>query len=241
MNEQELKESVELAKTKANEIQVVDKETYESASAFVIEVDKKIKKVVSYWKEPKDQAWKAHKSIVSKEKEMLLPLQTVTKQVKQIISVYLTEEERKRQEAQRKLDEERRQKEEAERKKADDERKRLEAEAKALEDAGKEDEALEILEQADEVEEEIVEPEIVEPGIEKTSRMENGTASQQMDLEIEVVNLKELCKEISEGRAPEALIDIKKAPLKSFVKLNQHKTFPGLRIKEVVKASFRSK
>lgn len=75
---------------------------YESAGGFLVEIKKRITQVREYWKGPKEDAHKAHQSIVAREKQMLAPLETAEKTVKARMADYQREVERERREAEAK-------------------------------------------------------------------------------------------------------------------------------------------
>lgn len=101
----------------AAEIVVNSEETLQGAVDFVKLIKESGAKVTSFFKPMKDSAYKAHKSICDREKEMLKPLNEAEKQVKQKIGAYTMEQERKRKELEEQM---RRQAEaEAERKMAE--------------------------------------------------------------------------------------------------------------------------
>lgn len=85
----------------------------------------------------KDSAYQAHKAVCDREKAMLTPLRNAEKTVKQAMSAYIAEQERKRREA-----------EEAARRAAEAERERKIQEAATLEAAGDADGAEAAFEEA---------------------------------------------------------------------------------------------
>lgn len=79
---------------------ITNQEEYENAATFVKKVKDSNKKVKEYWKPLKDQAAKTHKELVSKEKDMLTPLEEAEKILKQKMTEYVEiQEEKARQEA----------------------------------------------------------------------------------------------------------------------------------------------
>ena len=225
VNEVELgKEVVEL-ESGANALIVDTKESFEYAGEIVLDIDAMIKKVETYWKELKRKAHEAHKAITAKESEMLGPLKDKRKTLRSKISVYLTIQEKIRQEEQKKIDAERRQQE---------------AELKQ-----KQEEAAKIAEKNEEPEPVVLEtyvpPVIVQPEVLKTTRMNTGTISQKKDITVEVVDISLLLNEIVKGNVPSSIIEIKEAKLKSFIKMQELKELSGCKIDEVIGASFRGR
>lgn len=231
MEEQELKHEITTIDSQVSSIVVSNQETYKDAGNVTLTLDGLIKKVKAYWKDPKEKAHQAHKAITEKENEMLAPLKNMRNQVQKKISVYLTEQDKKKREAQAKLDEDRRKKEEAERKK-------LEARANRAEESGKTDKAEALREQAEDV---YVPPAVVESEVEKTTRTEAGVISQKKELEVVIENPLEVIKAIAKGEAPVTTVEIKIAKLKQYIKLAGLTEFPGCRIEEKINAQFRGK
>lgn len=58
----------------ASNMKLESQNDYENAGKFLVEIKTRIKQVQDYWKKPKADAASAHKTICSKEKEMLKPL-----------------------------------------------------------------------------------------------------------------------------------------------------------------------
>jgi hypothetical protein len=228
--EQELKQEVQTIEAQSNII-VADKETYEVATGMVITLKEMRKKIVSYWKLPKDAAFAAHREIIKKESEMFSPVDARIKDLDNKVNKFLTEERRAREEAQRKLDESRR-KQEAE------ERAKLEARAAKAEAAGKDDKAEALREKAAEV---YVAPAIIEPTVDKTTRTDAGTVTAKTDIEIEIVNPMTIIKHIAAGLLPIGIVTISDAKLKAAIKLMAVDKMDGLIIREVSKAQYRGK
>jgi len=229
MEEQELKQEIVKADEQIQALVVNSPETFEEAGRVVISLDDLIKKIKKYWKEPKEKAFQAHKAITQREKEMLKPVEDRRRVAQQRISAYLTEQERKRQEEQRKLDAERKAKE-------DREKAKLERRAEKAEESGNAEKAEELREKIDDI---FVAPAIVEPTIEKTTHTDAGTISQKKDVDIRVTDPMAIFRGIAEGRIPANVAVINESKLKQFIKLQGIAKLDGCDIQEVVKTQFR--
>ena len=230
MDEQDLKNEVQAVEAKSNII-VADKQTYEIATGMVITLKEMRKRIVTYWKPPKDAAFAAHKEITKKESEMLAPVDVRIRELDNKVNKFLTDERRAREEAQRKLDDARR-KQEAE------ERAKLEARAAKAEAAGKEEKAEALREKAAEV---FIAPAIVEPTVDKTTRTDAGTVTAKQDIEVEIVNPLTIIKHIAAGTLPIGIVTISDAKLKAAIKLMAIDKLDGVIIRDVSKASYRGK
>jgi hypothetical protein len=116
MNElQEVKQQQKsnLAITQANDMAVTDNQSFEIAGNWLRDLKTYYKKVEEYWKPLKDNAYKAWKGIVAKEKAVLSPLDTAEKTVKDKMATYQRELEAK--EAAIRAEQERLKREETER------------------------------------------------------------------------------------------------------------------------------
>lgn len=142
MKENEVKEQVvaEIATPEEVEIQgevtnveriaagivITTDDELQNAVDFIKQIKESSSRVTDFFKPMKDSAYKAHKSICDREKEMLKPLTAAEKLVKGRIGEYTQEQERKRRELEEKL-----------RKQAEAETARKLEEAAALEKEGK--------------------------------------------------------------------------------------------------------
>jgi hypothetical protein len=230
MDEQELKIEVQAVEAQSNII-IADKESYEVATGIMITLKEMRKKIVTYWKAPKDAAFAAHKEITKKESEMLQPIDARIRELDGKVNKFLTDERRAREEAQRKLDDARR-KQEAE------ERAKLEARAAKAEAAGKEEKAEALREKAADV---FIAPAIIEPTVDKTTRMDAGTVTAKQDIEVEILNPLTIIKHIAAGTLPIGIVTISEAKLKAAIKLMAIDKLDGVIIREVSKAQYRGK
>jgi len=229
MNEQELNGALVEVEDKINMVVVRDAETYETAGRIVLDLDGLRKKITNYWADPKKKAFEAHKAITEKEKQMLRPIDDKRKLLDRKISDYLTEERRKRDEAQRKEDEKRRQHEQRQ-------RERLMKKAEAEAEKGNEEKAEALAEQAENV---YVPPVAVLSEVDQTTRTDAGTISQRQELEIRITDPMKVIQAVANGELPIGVLTISETKLKQHVKLYRLRTLPGCAIDERVAASFR--
>ena len=125
VDEQQLSRDVTDIEFQAESLVIQNDEDYAFAGEFGKMLKKKASQVTTFFKPMKDSAYQAHKAVCDREKAMLTPLRNAEKTVKQVMSAYIAEQERKRREA-----------EEAARRAAEAERERKIQEAATLEAAG---------------------------------------------------------------------------------------------------------
>ena len=123
--EEELGVEVTEIEVRAQAVTINSDQDYEAAGEFGVMLKKKAAEVTEFFKPLKDSAYKAHKAICDREKEMLTPLRNAEKTLKKTMGDYAMEQERKRREA-----------EEAARRAAEEESRRKLEEAALLEKAG---------------------------------------------------------------------------------------------------------
>lgn len=136
--EEALKQETSLLEIQAEGTLITNDEEYQSAAEFGRAIKAKANEITAFFKPMKDAAHKAHKEVCEREKKMLEPLAKAEKLVKQAMGAYVTEQERKRKEA-----------EEAARRAAAAEAERKLADAISLEEQGREDEAAAAIEEAE--------------------------------------------------------------------------------------------
>lgn len=136
--EKALSKAVTEIEFQAGAITIDTEEEYQSAANFGRMLKQRSADVKDFWKPMKDAAHKAHAEICAKEKQMLQPLANAEKILKQTMSTYVAEQERKRREA-----------EEAARKAAQLEADKKLQEAINLSDNGKAEEAEAAMEEAE--------------------------------------------------------------------------------------------
>ena len=137
VDEQQLSRDVTDIEFRAESLVIQTDEDYAFAGEFGKMLKKKASQVTTFFKPMKDSAYQAHKAVCDREKAMLTPLRNAEKTVKQVMSAYIAEQERKRREA-----------EEAARRAAEAERERKIQEAATLEAAGDADGAEAAFEEA---------------------------------------------------------------------------------------------
>ena len=109
--EVELGSEVSKIEAMAEAVSINSDQDYESAGQFGVMLKQKAAEVTEFFKPLKDSAYKTHRAICDREKEMLTPLRNAEKTLKKTMGDYALEKERKRREA-----EERRRKAESSRK-----------------------------------------------------------------------------------------------------------------------------
>lgn len=119
--EEELGSEVSEIEIRAQAVVIRTDQDYELAGQFGVMLKQKAAEVTEFFKPMKDTAYKAHKAICDREKEMLTPLRNAEKTLKKTMGDYAMEQERKRREA-----------EEAARRAAEEEARRKLEEAAAL-------------------------------------------------------------------------------------------------------------
>lgn len=229
MEEKVLTKEIVSANKKANQIAVIDAESYKLASGAVLSLDEMIKKIKMYWKGPKEKAHQTWKEICAKENEMLAPVEFHRKELNTKIRVFLTEQERIKREEQARIDAERRKQEEAERAK-------LVKAADKAEKKGDEEKAGALREQAESV---YVPPVIVQGEVDKTTRMDGGTVSTKKDIGIDIVDIKLVLSHVINGRLPIDVITLSEAKIKAHIKSWGLKELDGVIIRETINTQFR--
>lgn len=124
--EAELVNEVTAIEMRAEAVVIKDDKDFEAAGEFGVLLKKKAGEVTDFFKPLKDAAYKAHKAICDREKEMLTPLRNAEKALKKTMGDYAMEQERKRREQ-----------EEAMRRAAEAESQRILDEAARLEQEGR--------------------------------------------------------------------------------------------------------
>ena len=99
VDEQQLSRDVTDIEFQAESLVIQTDEDYAFAGEFGKMLKKKASQVTTFFKPMKDSAYQAHKAVCDREKAMLTPLRNAEKTVKQVMSAYIAEQERKRREA----------------------------------------------------------------------------------------------------------------------------------------------
>lgn len=209
-------------------IKVVDQPTFAAAGEFGKSLKELEKKIVDFFAPLKKAAHEAHKAITKKEADELSPVREAMDTVRKTMNDFLQEQERIRREEERKA---RLAAEEAARK----EQERLLAQAAKAEEKGKSEKAEELLEQAENV---YVAPVTVAPKVE-TAKFDGGNVGQVKELQVSVTDIKAFISELVKRNMAPTMIDVKAGALKSWVKANDLKAFPGLHINETVSVRVR--
>jgi len=208
-------------------IQVTDKPTYTAAGEFGKTLKDLERKIVDYFAPLKKAAHEAHKAITKRETDELSPVREAMDCVRRSMNKYLADVEAARLKAEEAL---RKEAEERARK----EQERLLAQAAKAEEKGLNDRAEELMEKAENV---YVAPVTVERDV--TVKTDTVSLSAAMETEVSVTDLKAFLAGLVQRNLAPTMIDVKMAPLKSWVKANAIKSFPGLAIREVPKARIR--
>jgi len=214
---------------KATLLKVVDQTSYAAAGELAKTLKDMKTQIVTFFAPMKKSTHEAWKSVCGRENEALNPVNEADALIRKSMGGYLDEQDRIRREEQRKA-------EEAARETARKEQERLLAQAAKAEVKGQAEKSEELLERAENV---YVQPVLVPAAVEKTVSLDNGSVTRKTDLQITVVDLKALCVEIAAGRVPVTVIEAKPGALKSWAKINQVASCPGLIIKEVSSVSVR--
>lgn len=209
-------------------LKVVDEGTYLIAGDALKSIKEYKNKILEYFKPIKEAAWAAHKGIVAKEKDALLPAEQIELPLRREINSYLAKIDAERRAEQKRLEAEAAAKAEAERQKL------LERAVKAKSEEKQE----ELLEKAEEVYAAPVHAPVV---VAKTERTGYSTITQKTDIRVSVLDVKLLLKEIIAGRFPESAIEVKLNNCKTYCKSMglKGKDVPGLLIEENFTASVR--
>lgn len=222
--EAELEQKTLTLYEQASSLVITDQTSYAAAGEVGKSLKSLQKEIEDYFAPMKKAAHDAHKAITKKETDELAPVKEAIDIVRKTMNVYIQEQDRIRQEAERKA---RMEAEEAARK----ERERLEKQALAAMEKGKDEKAESLMEQAANV---YAEPVAVEPVVDKTVRTESGNITQAKELQIVVTDVKAFLAELVKRNVAPTMIEVKAGPLKAWVKANALESFPGLSIKQTV-------
>ena len=169
------------------------------------------------------EAHQLHKTLCKERKDACDPWEKVKDRISKERNNYQVEQEYIRMEAQRKA-------EAVEAEKKEKERQKLLEQAIKLEEKGKLAQAEAKLEQAENVYDE---PVFVPSAVEKKIELSfGGSVSSQRDFDVEVIDVKAICKAVADGHLPVGIIEIRNKELKEFCKLKQIENgdIEGLRI-----------
>lgn len=217
--EAEMSKEVTAVESQAAQINIATQSDYENAAAFGRLIKQKASQIIDFFAPMKKAAHEAHQNICSREKEMLAPLISAEKTVKQVMGDYVMEQERRRREEEERL-----------KRIAEAEADKKLREAMELEANGKQDEAEVALMEAD-----IVDSASRNVIVEAQKIKADGTSS-SIDWEITAVNndivpidFAGMCIRPVDTKAILKLIRASKGQIK----------IPGIQYKSVAKLSFR--
>lgn len=94
--EEKLGKEVSLVEKQASDVAIVDEVSYQYAAELTKQVKAAQKKVTDYWEPMRQSTYAAYKSVTDHKKEMIDPLTNAEKILKNKMSGYLVEVERKR-------------------------------------------------------------------------------------------------------------------------------------------------
>jgi len=213
---------------KATSLIITDNDSY-IAAAEVGKGLKALEKEITEYHEPLRVAAKAsYDAVLKRKNDDLAPVIEASGIVRKTVNTYIQEQDRIRKEeeckAQIKADEDARK-----------ERERLEAQALKAIESGKESKAESLMEKAENV---YAAPVTVAPTVNKTVHTASGNITQAKELQITVTDIKLFVTELVKQNSAMTMISVGAGPLKSWVKSNGIKTFPGLSINETVSARF---
>lgn len=118
--ESELKQEVSLVERRVSELEVVDDDSYRVAGELVKQVKLASKRVDDYWEPMRKSTYDAYKAVNAHKAEMSDPLKKAEKMIKDKMSAYMAEIERKRREEEERLREIARQEMEAKKREAEE-------------------------------------------------------------------------------------------------------------------------
>jgi len=211
LKEKELENQALSWPEKAQAITIVDQGSYDKATGLLIDIAALEKEIIDHHKPIKDAAFAAHKAAVAAEKRLLDPLAQAKGILKGGIGVWMREQERIRQEAERKAREEQaRLEEEA----------RLKLAVQAEEMGASEETTEEILSTPMPVE-----IPVVPPTYQKTKGVSAGQRWRA-----EVYNIKMLCAAIAEGKASSEMVQPNMTALNAMARaMKSTFNLPGVR------------
>ena len=99
LDEQQLSREITDIEFQAEAMVIATDDDYAAAGEFGKLLKRKAAEVTSFFKPMKDSAYQAHKAVCDREKAMLTPLRNAEATIKKSMGAYLTEQERKRREA----------------------------------------------------------------------------------------------------------------------------------------------
>lgn len=228
----ELKQKAMTLVAAAKELQVTDQTSMEMANDFVIKTRTGKKGVVGFFKDMKQNAHTAWKTICNKEKGITDVFDQADAIASKKVIVYRNEERRKAEEAQRKADQERLNREQKERDK-------LLKQAEKAEAKGNTEKAELLADQAAEVHEPAA---VAEPAVKKTEVSGAGTVSGIEDWDVQILSTMAVIQAVAAGDLPEHVVSVSVPQVKKYAKDNKIKHYSrnGLRIERTERLSAKA-
>jgi len=210
----------------ATSLVIVDRATYGAAGEVGKALKSLVAEITDFHEPMRISAKAAYDSVLKSKNDALAPVNEAMEIVRKTMNTYAQEQERIRKEDERKAQV--KANEEAQK-----EREKLEAQAEKAIEKGQDEKADSLLEKAENV---YAAPVYIAPVIDKTVKTASGNITQAKELKITITNmvlfLENLC--LKNPGAVASIVKIGDGPLKSFVKTNGLKSFPGLNIVETV-------
>ncbi len=230
--EVELKERAATLVRAAQDLTVTDQESMTLANDFVIKTRAGKKGVVEFFREMKQSAHTAWKTICNKEKGITDVFEQADGIASKKVIAYRNEARRKAEAAQRKAEQERLAREQKE-------RDRLLKQAEKAEAKGNAEKAELLAEQATEVHEPAV---IAEPAVQKTEVANEGTVSGIPDWDVQVLSTMAVIQAVAAGDLPEHIVTVSIPQIKKHAKDNKIKNYRknGLIIEQTERLSAKS-
>jgi hypothetical protein len=219
----------------ANAIQVFNAGDYDNAAVFLIKVKEKSKLVEAERvkvSKPMNEALRAHNDLFGR---LSTPLEMAERTVKNKMTIWYGEQQRKREEAERQARDKARREEEAE-------RERLQKQAAAAEAKGRTERAEELKQRAAAV---YVEPAPVAISAETSVVTGNGSVNMRQGIKVEVVNPFELLEAIMKEEMPLSWISfdlqaIKRRAMADKLPAGSTK-IPGVRVMSDINSAVRTR
>ena len=215
---------------KANELKIVDQESFDITSQVIVDLAAMKKKIVAYHKETKDSTRKAKDVAYQKEKDDLASINSADIYIRKIRIAYDAEVEKRRKKEQDRLDA-------LAKKKADREREKLIARAAKTDDS---EEKEELQQRAQDV---YVPPNIAVATMEKTTKFEGGGRTTWIhDIEVKITDEIELLKEIIDPKSDAPMTLVKFNNLKPWIKTAGIKNgqIKGIKIVDIKRESVKT-
>lgn len=216
----------------ARALKIVDQDSREAASEFVLRTRENIKKIKD-WREPViKKAYELHRSLTAERNQLVKPFEDAQRLVDAEISRDFMEQKRLEREAREKAEREA---------KAAEEREKARLDALALKQMERGDmaKAEQTMARAEQV---FVAPAAPPPTI-KTTATAYGSTTMKLDFDVQVVDMKALCGAIASGKVPGKVLSLALAEMKAYIKGNKdgdvYPVIPGVVITEKARTSGR--